>query len=98
MLVRTVDIFRVNDHGVDVHLLTLSQHTNYTVVFAHHWRVDSSRMFAVCDASVFTKQAGTAGGDPSAVFGTYSDYRLLHGANDSRSSHRLFHSVAVGIF
>lgn len=37
MLVRTVDIFRVNDHGVDVHLLTLSQHTNYTVVFAHRW-------------------------------------------------------------
>lgn len=55
-------------------------------------------MSAVCDASVFTKQASIAGGDPSAVFGTYSDYRLLHGANDSRSSHRLFHSVAVGIF
>lgn len=37
MLVRTVDIFRVNDHGIDVHLLTLSQRTNYTVVFAHRW-------------------------------------------------------------
>ena len=36
-LVRTVDIFRVNDHGIDVHLLTLSQRTNYTVVFAHRW-------------------------------------------------------------
>ena len=32
-----VDIFRVNDHGIDVHLLTLPQHTNYTVVFVCCW-------------------------------------------------------------
>lgn len=34
---RIVDLFRVNDHGVDVHLLTLPKHTNYTVVFVCRW-------------------------------------------------------------